>query len=103
MSFLKVYKRLSTLKRPELFPGWLYVIATRDCVSWLRKKELPTKSLDAMSTVELEEICYTQYEADRGETAAIEHQREFVKRLLRKATGERTHRCNAVLSRRNEE
>ena len=82
--FLKVYKRLSTLKRPELFPGWLYVIATRDCVSWLRKKELPTKSLDAMSTAELEEICYAQYEADRSEEAAIEHQREFVKRLLQK-------------------
>ena len=82
--FLKVYKRLSTLKRPELFPGWLYVIATRDCVSWLRKKELPTKSLDAMSTAELEAVCYTQYEADRGETAAIEHQRELVKRLLQK-------------------
>ena len=82
--FLKVYKRLSTLKRPELFPGWLYVIATRDCVSWLRKKQLPTKSLDAMSTAELEEICYTQYEADRGETAAIEHRRELVKRLLQK-------------------
>ncbi len=82
--FLKVYKRLSTLKRPELFPGWLYVIATRHCVSWLRKKELPTKSLDAMSTVELEEVCYAQYEANRGEEAAIEHQREFVKRLLQK-------------------
>ena len=82
--FLKVYKRLSTLKRPELFPGWLYVIATRDCVSWLRKKELPTKSLDAMSTAELEEICYAQYEANRGEAAAIEHQREFIKRLLQK-------------------
>ena len=82
--FLKVYKRLSTLKRPELFPGWLYVIATRDCVSWLRKKELPTKSLDAMSTAELEEICYAQHEADRSEAAAIEHQREFVKRLLQK-------------------
>ena len=82
--FLKVYKRLSTLKRPELFPGWLYVIATRDCVSWLRKKELPTKSLDAMSTAELEEICYTQYETNRGETAAIEHRRELVKRLLQK-------------------
>ena len=82
--FLKVYKRLSTLKRPELFPGWLYVIATRDCVSWLRKKELPTKSLDAMSTAELEEICYAQHEADRGEEAAIEHQRECVKRLLQK-------------------
>ena len=82
--FLKVYKRLSTLKRPELFPGWLYVIATRDCVSWLRKKELPTKSLDAMSTAELEEICYTQYETNRGDAAAIEHQREFIKRLLQK-------------------
>ena len=42
--FLKVYKRLSTLKRPELFPGWLYVIATRHCNTWHRKKRLPTKS-----------------------------------------------------------
>ena len=82
--FLKVYKRLSTLKRPELFPGWLYVIATRHCVSWLRKKQLPTKSLDAMSTTELEEVCYVQYEANRGEEAAVEHQRELVKRLLQK-------------------
>ncbi|RKU12964.1 hypothetical protein C6503_16610 [Candidatus Poribacteria bacterium] len=82
--FLKVYKRLSTLKRPELFPGWLYVIATRHCNTWHRKKRLPTKPLDAMSTAELEEICYTQYEANRGEAAAIEHQREFVKRLLQK-------------------
>ena len=82
--FLKVYKRLSTLKRPELFPGWLYVIASRDCVSWLRKKELPTKSLDAMPTVELEEVCYAQYEANRSDEARIEHQREFVKRLLQK-------------------
>ena len=82
--FLKVYKRLSTLKRPELFPGWLYVIATRACVSWLRKKQLPTKSLDTMSTAELEETCYAQYEANRGEATAIEHRRELVKRLLQK-------------------
>jgi len=82
--FLKAYKRLSTLKRPEQFPGWLYVIATRHCVSWLRKKRVPTKSLDAMSIEELEEACYAQYEADRGETAAIEQRRELVKRLLKK-------------------
>lgn len=82
--FLKVYKRLSTLKRPEQFPGWLYVIATRHCFSWLRKKQVPTRSLDAMSTDELEEACYTQYEVDRGETVAIEQQRELVKRLLKK-------------------
>ncbi len=82
--FLKVYKRLSTLKRRDHFPGWLYVIATRHCIAWLRKKQLPTKSLDAMSTTELEEICYAQYQADRDEAAAIEHQREIVKRLLQK-------------------
>ena len=82
--FLKAYKRLSTLKRPAQFPGWLYVIATRHCVSWLRKKQVPIRSLDAMSTDELEEACYAQYEADRNETAAIEQRRELVKRLLKK-------------------
>ncbi len=82
--FLKVYKRLSTLKRPDHFPGWLYVIATRHCIAWLRKKQLPTKSLDAMSTAELEEICYAKYETDRDEEATIEHRREIVKRLLQK-------------------
>ena len=82
--FLKAYKRLSTLKRPEQFPGWLYVIATRHCFSWLRKKQAPISSLDAMSTDELEEACYTQYEVARGETVAIEQRRELVKRLLKK-------------------
>ena len=82
--FLKAYKRLSTLKRPEQFPGWLYVIATRHCFSWLRKKQVPIRSLDAMSMEELEEACYAQYDADRGETAAIEKRHELVKRLLKK-------------------
>ena len=81
--FLKVYKRLSTLKRPEHFPGWLYVIATRHCFSWLRKNQVPTRSLNAMSTAELEEICYTQYEADCSAAAATEHQLELVNRLLK--------------------
>ncbi|MCY3743037.1 MAG: sigma-70 family RNA polymerase sigma factor [Candidatus Poribacteria bacterium] len=82
--FLKVYKRLSTLKRRDHFPGWLYVIATRRCIAWLRKKQLPTKSLDAMSTGQLEELCYTQYEVNRCEETAIEHRSELVKRLLQK-------------------
>ena len=82
--FLKVYKRLSTLKRPDHFPSWLYVIATRQCIAWLRKKRLSTKSLDAMSTAQLEELCYTQYERNCSEAVAIEHQRELVKRLLKK-------------------
>ncbi len=82
--FLKVYKRLSTLKHPDHFPGWVYVIASRYCFSWLRKERLPMKSLSAMSTTELEEICYAQYEANQGEETALEHQRELVNRLLKK-------------------
>ena len=82
--FLKVYKRLSTLKRPDHFPGWLYVIATRRCIAWLRKNRLSTKSLDAMSAAQLEELYYTQYETNRVEEAAITHRRELVKRLLQK-------------------
>ena len=82
--FLKVYKRLSTLKPLDRFPGWLYVITTRHCITWLRKKRVSMTSLDAISTAELEEICYTQYEANRSDEASIEHQRELVKRLLQK-------------------
>ena len=82
--FLKVYKKLSTLKPPDRFPGWLYVIATRHCISWLRKKQQPTTSLNEMSTFELEEHCYLQYEADRKEASTVEHQRGIVKRLLQK-------------------
>ena len=82
--FLKVYERLSTLKHPEHFPGWLYVIATRHCNTWHRKKQVPTKSLDTMPTAELEEICYTQHEIAHYEETAIEHRRELVKRLLQR-------------------
>ena len=82
--FLKVYKKLSTLKPPEQFPGWLYVITTRHCIAWLRKKRQPTSSLDAMPAPELEELCYAQYETSRGEATAVERQREIVKQLLQK-------------------
>ena len=82
--FLKVYKKLSTLKPPDRFPGWLYVITTRHCITWLRKKQEPTTSLETMPTTELEALCYARYEAARGEEASAEHQRELVKRLLQK-------------------
>ncbi len=82
--FLKVYKKLSTLKPPQHFPGWLYVIASRHCIAWQRKKQQPTESLDAMPTAELEELCYTRYEVEREKTVSIRYQREIVKRLLQK-------------------
>ena len=82
--FLKVYKKLSTLKPPENFPGWLYVIATRHCMTWLRKKRHPTTSLDAMPIGALEELSYTHYETGHSEEASLDHRRELIKRLLQK-------------------
>ena len=82
--FLKVYKKLSTLKPSDHFTGWLYVIATRRCIAWFRKKRLPMTSLDATPVSELEELCYTQYETERSEQISLEHQRDIVKRLLEK-------------------
>ncbi|MDE0017530.1 MAG: hypothetical protein OXU51_15220 [Candidatus Poribacteria bacterium] len=39
-TFLQVYKKLPTLKNPNQFAGWLYVIANRLCLNWMRKKKL---------------------------------------------------------------
>ena len=47
-TFLKAYQKLSTLKDPACFPGWLYVIAARCCISWLRQNRLQTESFDSV-------------------------------------------------------
>lgn len=82
--FLQAYKKLSLLKPPYHFLGWLYVIAARRCIAWRRKKQEPTTSLDAMSAVQLEELSYTAYEATRAEAADLERQRNLIECLLQK-------------------
>ena len=82
--FLRVYKKLQTLKNPNRFAGWLYVIAARRCYAWCKKKRIPMKSLDAMSTEELEELAYAHYQVEQQEEVVNEQQREVVKRLLQK-------------------
>ena len=82
--FLNVYKKLQTLKNPNLFAGWLYVSAARRCLAWLKKKRIPMESLEIMSPEELEELAYTQYRAEQEEKIVNEQQREVVKRLLQK-------------------
>ena len=47
-TFLKAYQKLSTLKDPGRFPGWLYVIAARCCISWFRQNRVQTESLDSV-------------------------------------------------------
>ena len=41
-TFLQAYEKLSTLRNPNQFAGWLYVIANRLCIDWMRKKKPAT-------------------------------------------------------------
>ena len=83
-TFLKVYQNLSTLKEPQKFAGWLYVIATNYCKMWLRKKRLLIQSLENTSSAELEKATYSGYVIAENERTVAEAQREVVKKLLAK-------------------
>jgi RNA polymerase sigma factor (sigma-70 family) len=83
-TFLKAYQRLSTLKEPQRFVSWLYVIATNHCNAWLRKKRLRTEPLENTSSEALEKATYSGYVIQENERTAVEAQREVVKQLLAK-------------------
>ena len=83
-TFLKAYQRLSTLKKPQRFASWLYVIAANNCSTWLRKKRLWTQSLEDTNSAQLEKATYSGYVIAENERTAAESQREVVKKLLAK-------------------
>jgi len=83
-TFLKVYQRLHTLKDPSQFSGWLYVIATRRCYAWLRKKRIRTQPLEDAETTMIQRDAYSRHVAEERVKTAVETQREVVKRLLAK-------------------
>ena len=83
-TFLKAYQNLSTLKEPQKFAGWLYVIATNYCKMWMRKKRLSTESLQEIDSAELEKASYSGYVIAENERITAEAQHEVVKRLLAK-------------------
>ena len=83
-AFLKAYKELATLKKPDRFARWLSVIATRGCIAWLRKKRLSTQSLENTSHAQLEKATYSGYVSQENERTTAEAQREVVQKLLAK-------------------
>ena len=60
-AFLQAYQKLSTLRNPVHFAGWLYVIASRCCLMWYRKKRLPMSSLARVETGEMETVAQRDY------------------------------------------
>ena len=83
-TFLKVYKHLATLKDLDRFPGWLYVIATRRCIAWLRKKRLHTQLVEDIDMVGKGKETYSQYVATQQAKTSTEAKQEVVKQLLAK-------------------
>ena len=86
-TFLKAYKRLATLKEPQRFVGWLYVIAANRCSSWLRKKRLWTQSLEHLEQADkeqLEKAAYSEYVVEENKRISGQAQRDVVKKLLAK-------------------
>ena len=83
-TFLKAYQKLSTLKEPQSFASWLYVIAANHCSTWHRKKRLWTQSLENTSSAALERTTYSGYLIAENERVAMETKREVVKKLLAK-------------------
>ena len=81
-TFLRVYKKLATLKDPNRFAGWLYRIAARQCHAWLRKKRIQTQPLEDTDLELIEGGTYSQYIAEEQAKAATEAQRGVVQRLL---------------------
>ncbi|MDE0482190.1 MAG: sigma-70 family RNA polymerase sigma factor [Candidatus Poribacteria bacterium] len=83
-TFLQAYKKLSTLKDPNQFAGWLYVIANRLCIDWMRKRKPAQQSLENMAVKAIDKLTYERYVLEQRETEAAEFRYEIVKRLLEK-------------------
>ena len=86
-TFLKAYKKLATLKKPQRFASWLYVIAANRCSSWLRKKRLWTQPLEQLGETDNEQLqksTYSRYVTEENERTTAEAQRDVVKKLLAK-------------------
>ena len=83
-TFLQAYKKLSTLKNPSQFSGWLYVITNRLCNKWLLKNKSAVKSLEDVSMVEIENMSYERYVSEQNEEEARTHRHKLVRKLLDK-------------------
>ena len=81
-TFLQAYKNLATLRNPNQFAGWLYVIANRLCLKWLQKKKPAIQLLEDTSVVEINESSYNRYVSEQRETAATDRRHEIVEELL---------------------
>ncbi|MDE0485329.1 MAG: sigma-70 family RNA polymerase sigma factor [Candidatus Poribacteria bacterium] len=83
-TFLQVYKKLSTLKDINRFSGWLYAIANRLCVAWIRKQKPTMQSLESTSVKAVDNLAYERYVSEQQELEATERCYAIAEDLLKK-------------------
>lgn len=83
-AFLQAYKKLETLRNPKQFSTWLYVIANRLCINWIRRKKTTMQSLESTGVDVVEKFSYAHYISEQRETEASEYRYEIVQNLLRR-------------------
>ncbi len=86
-TFIQAYKKLGTLKDPRRFKGWLYVIANRRCLNWIKRNKAKMNALDMQSlentlSEEIEEASYVHHTSHQRETEITQYRRNLVKTLL---------------------
>ena len=82
--FLQAYKKLSTLKDPNQFAGWLYAVANRLCIDWMRKQKPAMQSLEDTPVKAIDNLTYDRYVSEQCESEAVERRYEIVEKLLAK-------------------
>ncbi len=83
-AFIQVYRNLSTLKNPNQFAGWLYVIANRLCIKWKQKRKMTIQSLEGTSMSEIDASSYNKYLSEQRGREATARRLEIVNKLLKK-------------------
>ena len=83
-TFLRAYNNLSTLRDPDRFAGWLYVIATRSCVNWLRQQRPVMRSLDGMPVKEKEQLSYRRYVSHQHQMETSQTLQETIAQMLQR-------------------
>lgn len=83
-TFLRAYRKLGSLKNPNLFAGWLYVIANRLCDTWYKRSGPKFQSLEAIPTAELEKTLYSDFTMKQREKQTSEQRIDLVQQLLKK-------------------
>ena len=83
-AFLKAYNKLPTLKNHKQFDGWLYVIANRLCINWIKRNKTLVQSIEDTPVEEIEKSFYAHHDSEQRKMENTMHNRSIVKKLLAK-------------------